>query len=120
MRFLSPLAGLLLLGSASFAHDHLGLPNWIADGHFTSPIDGVHCCGVADCAVIDREDVREVGSGLHVRGVVTYGSGAGAVSQEIDEIVPHAEVQPSRDGSYWRCKRPDGTRRCFFAPPPST
>src|SRR5262245_61926059 len=31
---------------------------------------------------------------------------------EIDGISP--------DGEFWRCKRPDGSRRCFFAPPPST
>jgi hypothetical protein len=36
------------------------------------------------------------------------------------ELVPYSEAQPSPDGAYWRCKRPDGTRRCFFAPPPST
>jgi len=35
------------------------------------------------------------------------------------EIVPFSEVQPSPDGEYWRCKRPDGSRRCFFAPPPT-
>jgi hypothetical protein len=34
------------------------------------------------------------------------------------ELVPFKETQPSPDGAYWRCKRPDGTRRCFFAPPP--
>jgi len=104
---------------SGWAHDQWGSPNWIANGAFISPIDGSHCCGTADCAVIDRDDVREVAGGLHVRGVVTYGSGAGAVIQAIDETVPHAEVQPSRDGSYWRCKRPNSSRRCFFAPPPS-
>jgi len=104
---------------SGWAHDRWGNPNWIANGAFISPIDGSHCCGTADCAVIDRDDVREVAGGLHVRGVVTYGSGPGAVVQAIDETVPHAEVQPSRDGSYWRCKRPNGSRRCFFAPPPS-
>lgn len=43
----------------------------------------------------------------------------GASSQSI-EMVPFADAQPSPDGAYWRCKRPDGTRRCFFAPPPNT
>jgi hypothetical protein len=33
------------------------------------------------------------------------------------ETVPFSEAQPSPDGAYWRCKRPDGSRRCFFAPP---
>ncbi|HZP75194.1 MAG TPA: hypothetical protein VFB45_03535 [Pseudolabrys sp.] len=36
------------------------------------------------------------------------------------EHVPFAEAQPSPDGAYWRCKRPDGSRRCFFAPPPGS
>ena len=35
------------------------------------------------------------------------------------EVVPYSEAQPSSDGAYWRCKRPDGSRRCFFAPTPS-
>jgi len=33
---------------------------------------------------------------------------------------PFNETQPSPDGAFWRCKRPDGSRRCFFAPPPNT
>ena len=105
--------------SPALSHDQWGNPNWIANGHYTSPVDGSHCCGLADCAVVDQENVQEITGGLHVRGVVTYGSGAGAIVQDINEIVPHAEIQPSRDGHYWRCKRPDGSRRCFFAPPPS-
>ena len=36
------------------------------------------------------------------------------------DSVPFNEAQPSPDGEFWRCKRPDGTRRCFFAPPPAT
>ena len=113
------IAGLLSLASVAPAHDQWGNPNWIANGSFVSPIDGSHCCGLSDCAVIDQENVREIAGGLHVRGVVTYGSGAGASSQSIDELVPRPEIQTSRDGHYWRCKKPDGSRRCFFAPPPS-
>lgn len=117
--FLTILTGLLFSCGVVFGHDHMGNPNWIADGHFTSPIDGSHCCGIADCAVIHKEDIHVLPVGLHVRGEVTYGSGAGAITEQIDEVVPTAEVQPSKDGQYWRCKRPDGSRRCFFAPPPS-
>jgi hypothetical protein len=36
------------------------------------------------------------------------------------ESIPFAEAQPSPDDAFWRCMRPDGSRRCFFAPPPST
>ena len=113
------VAILLALTWPTLSHDQWGNPNWIANGHFLSPIDGSHCCGLSDCAVIDQENVQEIAGGLWVRGVVTYGSGAGAISQALNELVPRAEIQVSRDGHYWRCKRPDGSRRCFFAPPPS-
>jgi hypothetical protein len=36
------------------------------------------------------------------------------------EMVPFSEAQPSPDGAFWRCRRPDGSRRCFFAPPPGS
>jgi hypothetical protein len=35
------------------------------------------------------------------------------------EAIPFSEAQPSLDGEFWRCRRPDGSRRCFFAPTPS-
>ena len=56
------------------------------------------------------------------RGRVTYrgASWEGDIVHEIDELVPHREVQPSKDGRYWRCRRPSGERRCFFAPPPGS
>jgi hypothetical protein len=83
MRRLFLLGGLVgLIATGAFAHDRFGNPNWIANGHYTSPIDGSHCCGEADCFEI-----------------------------------PAREVQPSREGNYWRCRKPDGSRRCFFAPP---
>ena len=122
---LALLALMLWLGlciGAARAHDHFGNPNWIANGHYVSPIDGSHCCGIADCAIVEKEDVTEVRDGLHVRGRVTYrgAAWAGDVVQEIDEVIPHREVQPSRDGRYWRCRRPNGERRCFFGPPPGS
>ena len=115
-------AGALLVGgllasaaAPSLAHDH-----WINNSRAVSPIDGSHCCGEADCAVVDADLVAALaGGGYALRGPVTYGSGEGAVRQWLDETVPEAEVQASRDGQYWRCRRPDGARRCFFAPPPS-
>jgi hypothetical protein len=119
------LLALLLLAlcpGRAHAHDPFGNPNWIADGHYASPIDGTHCCGEGDCAAVEKEQVTEVRTGLHVRGRVTYSgaASAGDIVQEIDEVVPHREVQPSKDGRYWRCKRPDGSRRCFFGPPPGS
>jgi hypothetical protein len=35
------------------------------------------------------------------------------------EAIPFSEAQPSPDGAYGRRKRPDGSRRCFFVPPPA-
>lgn len=107
---------------SAFAHDRHGTPNWIANGHFVSPIDGSHCCGVADCVQVEPDYVREVAGGYWLNGPVTYpgATGKGDVIQLLNEVVPHREVQQSRDGLYWRCKKPDGSRRCFFAPPPAT
>jgi hypothetical protein len=51
--------------------------------------------------------------------VIIQGPLAGVGPQQY-EAVPFSEAQPSPDGEFWRCKRPDGTRRCFFAPPPAT
>jgi hypothetical protein len=108
-------AGLALLAGPAAAHDH-----WINGGHYVSPIDGSHCCGEADCVPVDPDYVFEASGGFALHGPVTYGSGEGALTQLLDETVPAAEVQASRDGQYWRCRKPDGSRRCFFAPPPST
>jgi len=117
MRLILALLGFFVM--PAFAHDPWGSPNWIANGHFTSPIDGSHCCGLFDCVQLDPDDVREISGGYSLRGMVTYGTGKSARNQWLDETVPFREVQRSRDGNYWRCKKPDGSRRCFFGPSPS-
>jgi hypothetical protein len=96
---------LMLWQALAHAHD-TGPGAWISNGHFTSPIDGSHCCGPADCVLVSSEEVSERAGGYYLK--------------TFDEVVPFPEVQASRDGRFWRCKRPDGSRRCFFAPPPST
>jgi hypothetical protein len=93
-------ACLCVLAGAAFAHDH-----WINHGNYVSPVDGVHCCGENDCFEISDDDVRVTASGYLV--------------VSLNEVVPFREAQRSEDGHYWRCKRPDGTRRCFFAPSPN-
>jgi hypothetical protein len=74
---------------------------------------GEWCCGEGDCFVIPAEHIRALPDGYHI-----------ILSRRIDpggdEVVPYSEAQSSPDGAYWRCKRPDGSRRCFFAPPPNT
>jgi hypothetical protein len=98
-------AAVLVTASAALAHDRWGNANWIAKGRFVSPIDGSHCCGINDCLELSSEEVQETHGGYFLT--------------RLNEVVPFKEVQISRDGQYWRCKKPDGSRRCFFAPPPS-
>jgi hypothetical protein len=90
---------LLLIGTDISAHD-----SWISRGGHRN-VAGEWCCGDGDCFVIPGEEVRLMRDGYHLFGV---------------ETVPFSETQPSPDGAFWRCKRPDGSRRCFFAPPPNT
>jgi hypothetical protein len=98
---------LMLAIGVALAHDRHGQPNWIARGSYYSPVDGSHCCGVNDCFQLHEDDVDQYGNGdVFIRS--------------LSELVPAREVQWSKDGNYWRCKKHDGSRRCFFAPPPAT
>ena len=106
MRMLPLFAAVaVVMATDAVAHDRWGNPNWISNGHFTSPIDGSHCCGINDCVELSSDDVRETDGGYYLN--------------KLNEVVPFKEVQVSRDGQYWRCTKPDGSRRCFFAPPQS-
>jgi hypothetical protein len=89
---------LLWLASPSFAHD-----SWISRGALRNAA-GEWCCGEGDCFVIPGRQVSVAPTGYRLPG---------------GEVVPYSEAQPSPDGEFWRCKRPDGSRRCFFAPPPT-
>ena len=87
----------LLTVTPALAHD-----SWISRGGFRGPKNGEWCCGASDCFVVSSQSVRVNGVGYEL-----------APTQE---TVPYEESIPSADGQYWRCQRPDGTRRCFFAP----
>lgn len=89
---------LLLAGAPAVAHD-----SWINRGGYKNGV-GEWCCGEGDCFIV--VPVRTERNGYYV---LAYG-----------EVVPFSEALPSPDGKFWRCKKPDGSRRCFFAPPPST
>jgi hypothetical protein len=91
------------------AHD-----SWISRGGHRNAA-GEWCCGDGDCFVIPKERIMMTSEGY----VIIQGPLAGVGPQQY-EAVPFSEAQPSPDGEFWRCKRPDGTRRCFFAPPPAT
>jgi hypothetical protein len=104
------LVPVLLTGPLAFAHD-----SWISRGGHKNAA-GEWCCGEGDCFAIPATSVEyglgDLASkdGPAVWGYKLYGI----------EFVPESEAQPSPDGQFWRCKRPDGSRRCFFAPPPNT
>jgi hypothetical protein len=106
MRMLLLCGAAAVMATAAFAHDRWGNPNWINTGRYISPIDGSLCCGEHDCIEIPSTELQETGGGYFLI--------------KLNEVVPAREVQVSRDGNYWRCKKPDGSRRCFFAPPPAT
>lgn len=107
--------GFVLMLAASekvSAHD-----SWISRGALRNGA-GEWCCGAGDCAVMDPKAVGLRVGGFSVSG---WGTIAGSSRREFyHETVPVNEAQPSPDGSYWRCKRPDGSRRCFFFPPPNS
>lgn len=79
------------------AHDH-----WINRGDYVDPRSGVHCCGPNDCFALPASDIEATPGGYRIRST--------------GELVPYREVLPSEDASFWRCKKFDGSRRCFFAP----
>ena len=99
LRLALVFACFLLIGADTTAHD-----SWISRGGHRNAA-GEWCCGAGDCFVVPSQSVRLAADGYHLFEV---------------ETVPFAETQPSPDGAFWRCKRPDGSRRCFFAPPPNT
>ena len=108
-RFALVFAGLAFVIPDTLAHD-----SWISRGDHRNAA-GEWCCGEGDCFVVPKERVMMTGEGY----VIIHGPLAG-IGPSMYEAVPFSEAQPSPDGEFWRCKRPDGSRRCFFAPPPST
>jgi hypothetical protein len=114
-------ATLTLCGSAALAHDI-----WINRGSYRNPA-GEWCCGAEDCGVVNPKAVHATSGGYSIVGAVTYGeaiTGNAAdgptVTQNVNETIPYSQALPSPDGAYWRCKRPDGSPRCFFAPKPGS
>jgi hypothetical protein len=92
-------AAVVSIATPVLSHDF-----WISNNGIRNAA-GEWCCGAGDCFAIDVKDIQASPVGYKLIN---------------GEIVPYAEVQPSMDGTYWRCMRPDGSRRCFFAPPSST
>src|ERR1035437_9446907 len=112
---------LSLFSFAALAHDV-----WISRGTYKNPA-GEWCCGAEDCGVVSRDAVKAGIGGYSLRGPVTYGvavtrneAGGPTRPGKVKEGGPPSPSLASPDGAYWRCKRPDGTPRCFFAPPPGS
>ena len=94
---------LLMIGLSvpriALAHDAAGRPNWIAEGSYKGK-DGVHCCGPADCEMLDSAEVQVRPDGVWLA--------------RFNELVPFDQATPSEDGKVWRCHTMSGERRCFF------
>jgi hypothetical protein len=118
------LSALLVSVPVFFTTTALAHDIWISHGSYRNPA-GEWCCGASDCGVVASNAVKPVTGGYSLRGDVVYGADATGNAadgptwhEQINEVVPYSQSLPSPDGSYWRCKRPDGTNRCFFAPKP--
>lgn len=116
-----PMVVLFFLSSSAFAHDM-----WINRGAYKNPA-GEWCCGAEDCGVVNPNAVHASSAGYSLRGAVTYGVGVTGNTADgptrtdsVNETIPYSQALPSPDGSYWRCKRSDGSPRCFFAPKPGS
>lgn len=103
--------------TSALAHDL-----WISRNSYKNPA-GEWCCGAEDCGMVAPSAVKAGKGGYSLHGPVTYGVGVtgnaadGATwTEDVNETVPYSQALPSLDGAYWRCKRPDGSPRCFFAP----
>ena len=96
------LAAVIAAATLSLASAH-GPAEWIQHGGYRNAA-GELCCGERDCFELASADVSVTASGYFVRS--------------IKETVPFNEALPSPDGRYWRCQW-GGSRKCFFAPPPS-
>lgn len=67
---------------------------------------GEWCCNTHDCKPVKATAIK---GGYRIDGT--------------GEFVPNddaAMAGAGGDDDYWLCRRPDGTRRCFFFPPPGT
>ena len=107
--FAALIACASFVGTMAFAHD-----SWISRGGHRNAA-GEWCCGEGDCFATPGDRIVVTANGY---AIVTQ-TASGSASTPV-EVVPFSEAQPSPDGQYWRCQRPDKSRRCFFAPPPNS
>jgi len=105
---------LMLAVTPALSHD-----SWINKQGLRNPA-GEWCCGEGDCGVMVYGRVGETMAGYSVDATFRIGDGVGSRDREVHELVPYTEFVPSSlDGRYWRCQKPDGSRRCFIGPLPA-
>ena len=107
------LAAAILSFNIACAHDF-----WISRQGLKNAA-GEWCCGAGDCGAFVGGSITPAVGGYQVDATYAL-PGQSDKPFRVVEFVPYAEAQPSPDGAYWRCHRPDGSRRCFFAPPPGS
>jgi hypothetical protein len=90
-------AALLVVGSAA-----LGKDRSINKDNLRNPA-AEWCCGEVAALAVNETGAPPVDYAFNGPG----------------QAAPLGEVRPSLDGADWNCKRPDGSRRCFAALPPS-
>jgi hypothetical protein len=87
----------ILLATTLHAHD-----SWISTGAYRSPVTREFCCGDYDCKPLNYSP-KEIRGGYLL---------------ENDEAVKESEVMRVSPEGWIVCRRPDGSRRCVFAPLP--
>ena len=114
---LTGLAAMAML-SLQLAYAH-GPAEWIQRGGYKN-VAGELCCGERDCGEMVAGKIVPTYGGYRVDAVFRIGTATGEFfTQEVHEVVPYSEAQPSPDGAFWRCQW-GGSRKCFFAPPQNT
>jgi hypothetical protein len=109
---LTVLIGIAVFAPYAKAHDFL------LNG--TKNPAGEWCCGSYDCGVMISGRVKPVAGGYEVDAVFRITHEGKITDDHVREFWPLHEATPSPDGAYWRCKRPDGSPRCKFVPPPGS
>lgn len=89
------IGAMMFILAPAFAHD-----SWISRGALKNAA-GEWCCGDNDCAELNYTP-KPVNGGVELR---------------TGETIPQSEVMPVSPEGWVICRRPDGTRRCTFAPP---
>lgn len=98
----------VILSLSSFSLTH-GDADWIQQQKLKNTM-GEYCCGVQDCAPVDKAGFYAGPDGYVVIRQPQGGR---------EEHIPYSEAMPlSIDGRLWICRKQDGTRRCVFDQPP--